>query len=76
MGAVNAEGKTWRPSLPSKAREELEAFEGTNRGLPGFEKYGPRYFTREGRPMSFADWTEAMQDMEYKRVAEDTVGNW
>lgn len=34
---------------------------------------GPDYYGRDGEPMTMLEWSEKFNNMEYKRVAEDTI---
>ena len=74
MAAALANGKPWRPSLPPEAREKLDEFE--QRAGADFPDLGPRHFDRQGKPMTLADWAEAMEDAEYRVVANDVVESW
>ena len=35
----------------------------------------PNWYDREGRPISMEEWVALLGDGDYKRVAEDTVGD-
>jgi hypothetical protein len=61
------------PGVPSPAKDKAAVCdgEGTRRG-------GSRCFDRQGQPMELMEWARAMENQEYKRVAETTLpdGKW
>lgn len=69
-------GKPWRPSMPKEEQEQLDEHAASFADrFPGLPDLGPRYFDRAGNPMTFGEWAEAMNDDEYRRVAETMVGD-
>lgn len=71
MSQVSAgEQKGWRPSISQEEKEQLG--HGLDSGFWGRSMY----FDRQGNPIDMGDWVEAFGDLEYKRVAEDTVDHW
>lgn len=45
------------------------------RGLP-FSEYGPYYYGRDGKAIPMCEWAVRFEDLEYKRVAQTTIGPW
>jgi len=60
-------------------RGELDAFEAEKRrqwDAAGLPPQGASYYDRTTEPMSFADWVEAFEDLEYRRIGEDITNGW
>lgn len=78
-------GKPWRPSMPRKAREEMDAAE-TEAAEMNEELAAalpddisemmrkPLHYDRQGKPISQSDWSEAQEDFDYKVIGKTIVG--
>lgn len=77
-------GKPWRPSMPRKGREEMDAAEAEvaemneelAAALPANVSEMMRkslFYDRQGKPISQADWSEAQEDFDYKMIGKTIV---
>jgi len=55
--------------------DEFEAERDARWSAMGMPDVGSRYWDRNTEPMSFADWAEAFEDLEYRTVARDQIGD-